>query len=49
MNAEASPAAAEFVRDKIREIVTDPETAEALLPTTDHAGRAAPASAMSSR
>jgi acetyl esterase/lipase len=35
VNAEANETLAEFIRDKIRSIVTDPETADALCPT-DH-------------
>ena len=38
MNAEANGTAADFVRDKIREIVRDPATAEALCPTTHPIG-----------
>jgi cyclohexanone monooxygenase len=37
-NAEANGTAADFVRDKIREIVRDPATAEALCPTTHPIG-----------
>ncbi len=37
-NAEANHTAAEFVRGKIREIVKDPATAEALCPTTHPIG-----------
>lgn len=33
-NEEANETAAQFLRDKIREIVDDPETAQALVPTT---------------
>jgi cation diffusion facilitator CzcD-associated flavoprotein CzcO/acetyl esterase/lipase len=38
VNAEANGTAADFVRDKIREIVRDPATAEALCPTTHPIG-----------
>jgi cation diffusion facilitator CzcD-associated flavoprotein CzcO/acetyl esterase/lipase len=37
-DAEANATAADFVRDKIREIVRDPATAEALCPTTHPIG-----------
>ena len=37
-NAEANGTAADFVRDKIREIVHDPATADALCPTTHPIG-----------
>jgi cation diffusion facilitator CzcD-associated flavoprotein CzcO/acetyl esterase/lipase len=37
-NADANGTAADFVRDKIREIVRDPATAEALCPTTHPIG-----------
>src|SRR4051812_38923035 len=37
-NAEANATAADFVRDKIREIVRDPGTAQALTPTTHPIG-----------
>jgi cation diffusion facilitator CzcD-associated flavoprotein CzcO/acetyl esterase/lipase len=38
VNAEANGTAADFVRDKIREIVRDPATAEALCPTSHPIG-----------
>ena len=38
VNAEANDTAAEFVRSKIRQIVNDPATAEALCPTTHPIG-----------
>jgi cation diffusion facilitator CzcD-associated flavoprotein CzcO/acetyl esterase/lipase len=38
VNADANGTAADFVRDKIREIVRDPATAEALCPTTHPIG-----------
>jgi cation diffusion facilitator CzcD-associated flavoprotein CzcO/acetyl esterase/lipase len=38
VDAEANRTAADFVRDKIREIVRDPATAEALCPTTHPIG-----------
>ncbi len=37
-NAEANEMVGEFVRNKIRSIVNDPETAEALCPTTHYIG-----------
>jgi cation diffusion facilitator CzcD-associated flavoprotein CzcO/acetyl esterase/lipase len=38
VNAQANETLAEFIRDKIRSIVDDPETAEALCPTNHHVG-----------
>jgi cation diffusion facilitator CzcD-associated flavoprotein CzcO/acetyl esterase/lipase len=38
VNADANSTAADFVRDKIREIVRDPATADALCPTTHPIG-----------
>ena len=43
-NAEANATAADFVRDKIRAIVRDPATAEALCPTTTRSAPSASAS-----